>query len=579
MIDLLSCYKLAFIGQGCIFLSILSYIASIVNAHTKHQSLFILFPVCALWASYGVLTTAFVVNDFSLNIVVENTSIDTPLLYKIVGVWGAAAGSFHLWICLLSIVGLFLNSIEARKLYAFHMVGFLLFQFIVNPPFETVSGFVSSGDLNPLLQDKSMVIHPPILYMGYLLFSYIFFSVNDSIIFLKRAYQLGFFILTLGIMLGSYWAYYELGWGGFWYWDPVEVISLIPWLLYLLGFHLLKRARHIKMVRYVSLIAWPVVLICFALVRSGVLTSVHSFAVDPFFLMNFFIFFTCAVIPVLLFNFNKIQKERISFSGPNLYSFKLIPLIIWFGILFILVLSVVVPIFVKDVYFGPTFFKATVWPLILPILALMSILPYRAYSFERLLPGLLGAGIILFFVLGTDQFSTLSIFSFCSCGFGMSVSIYNFIGDKRFNKKHITMLIGHLGWYALISCCVLTTDLGYEESFLLTEDARHVVLSTGVGLTLKNVQPKDGSNYKGHVATIDVEEKGRVYTLCPEIHYFTTTHMTHSRMGIHTNILSQSAIAIENMNSHTLKGVYYDRPYIQGVWLSVFIILLALIFG
>ncbi|HCU06593.1 MAG TPA: hypothetical protein DIC42_03315 [Holosporales bacterium] len=580
MFELLSLYKLAFIGQGCVFLSILSYIALLFNSCKKYQFLFLVLSVCALWASYGVLTTAFVLNDFSLNVVVENTSINTPFVYKIVGVWGTSAGSFHLWICLLSPVGLFLKSANARKFFAFHMVGFLLFQFIVSPPFETVAGFVTSCDLNPLLQDKSMVLHPPILYMGYLIFSYIFFAANDTITLLKRAYQVGFFILTLGIMLGSYWAYYELGWGGFWYWDPVEVISLIPWMLYLLGFHLLKYENHIKMLRYLSVCSWPIILICFALVRSGVLSSVHSFAADPSFLMNFVIFFTCTVIPALFFNFTRIQKNSIGFSGHALYPFKLVPLIIWFGIFFILVLSVVVPIFVKDVYFGPEFFKATVWPLMLPILALMSIVPYHAYSFERLIPGFLGAGITLFLLLGGNQFSALSILSFCFCGFGISLSIYHFIGDKRFGRKYIAMLFGHLGWYAFIASCVVTTDLGYEEAFLLTEEKRHVVLSTGVQLTLKNLQPKDGSNYKGHKATIEVVEKGGgAYKLYPEIHYFTTTHTTHSRMSIHTNVLSQSAIAIEKMNTHTLKGVYYDRPYIQGVWLSVFIILLALIFG
>lgn len=580
MFELLSLYKWAFIGQFCVFLSIVSYIALIVNSHQKYQYLCLALSVCVLWISYGILTTAFVLDDFSLKVVVDHTSIDTPILYKVVGVWGASAGSFHLWICLLSSVGLFLKSAQAWKFFAFHMLGFLFFQAIVSPPFETVSGFVRGWDLNPLLQDKSMVLHPPILYVGYLIFSYIFFAVNDSILFLKRAYQVGFFILTLGIMLGSYWAYYELGWGGFWYWDPVEVISLIPWMFYLLGFHLLKRANYTNMLRYVSLAAWPVVLICFALVRSGVLSSVHSFAADPTFLMNFVIFFVCTVIPAFLFNFNKIQQKNIGFTGQNLYALKFIPVIIWFGIFFIFVLSVVIPIFMKDVYCGPEFFKATVWPLLLPILALMSIVPYRAYSFERLMPGFLGSGIVLLFLLGSDKFALLSISTFCLCGFGMSVSVYNFICDKRFNKKYITMLFGHVGWYALITSCILTTDLGFEEPFTLTEERRQVVLSTGVQLSLKNLQPQDGSNYKGHKATIDVTEKGGViYKLYPEIHYFMTTHTAHSRMGIHTHMLSQSAIAIESMNVNTLKGVYYDRPYIQGVWLSVFIILLALILG
>ncbi|PIZ32651.1 MAG: hypothetical protein COY39_04880 [Alphaproteobacteria bacterium CG_4_10_14_0_8_um_filter_37_21] len=586
MFQILSLYKLAFIGQACVFLSVLSYIASIFKRDKHDQYLFIVISVCVLWISYIILTYAFVFNDFSLKVVLENTSVDTPILYKIVGVWGASAGSLHLWICILSLAGIFLKNKQSRQFFALHMVGFLLFQLIVNPPFETVYGFVTSGDLNPLLQDKSMVLHPPILYTGYLIFSYIFFAANENIKQLKRAYKTGFFILTLGIMLGSYWAYYELGWGGFWYWDPVEVISLIPWMLYLLGFHLLKNESHIKALRYLSIAAWPLVLICFALVRSGVLSSVHSFAMAPSFLMNFFVFFICTLMPVIFFNLKCVQKNttspEISTSHEisRLYIFKTIPLIIWFGILSILLLSIIIPLFIRDIYFGPNFFKATVWPLILPILALMSILPFRAYSFERLISGFLGAGIVLFFVIGSDQFSSLSLLSFCVCAFGMFVSVYNFVYDKRFSKKYCSMLVGHLGWYALIMSCVLTTDLGYEESFILTEKNRQITLLSGVHLTLKNLQPKNSSNYTGHVATIDVQARGQgVYALMPEIHYFTTTHTTHSRMSIHNDFLSQSAIAMESINTHTLKGMYYDRPYIQGVWLSVGVILLALVFA
>jgi len=581
MFELFFIYKLAFSGQACIFLSLLSYILAIFQSSKKYQYSFILLSVCVLWVSYFVLTIAFVISDFSLKVVVENTSVYTPILYKIVGVWGASSGSFHLWICILSLAGIFLQSRKAQQLFALHMVGFLLFQFIVNPPFETVVGFVHMGDLNPLLQDKSMVLHPPILYTGYLIFSYIFFAANESIERLKCAYKAGFFILTLGIGLGSYWAYYELGWVGFWYWDLVEVISLIPRMLYLLGFHLLKNESNTKVLRYLSIGAWPLVLVCFALVRSGVLSSVHSFASAPSFLMNFFVLFLCTVLPVIFFNWKYLRENNTSPDRSNaLYTIKIIPLIICLGMLFILLLSILIPIFITDVYFGPNFFKATVWPLILPILALMSILPFRAYSFERMIPGFLGAGIVLFFAIDCGQFSYLSLLSFCLCAFGMFVSVYNFICDKRFSKKYGSMLCGHLGWYALIGSCILTTDLGYEESFILTEKNRQCTLPTGVQLTLQNLQPKTGANYTGHEASIDVQEKGRaVYALTPEIHYFTTTHTTHSRMNINSYFLSQSAIAMESVNAHTLKGMYYNRPYIQGVWLSVGVILLALIFG
>ena len=265
-----------------------------------------LIQLALVAASFAALTWAFVTSDFSLAVVVQNSHTDKPLIYKISGVWGNHEGSLLLWVLILAIYGaavaLFGGNLpvrlRARVLSVQGMIGvaFLLFMLLTSNPFWRLAAPPLNGqDLNPLLQDPGLAIHPPFLYLGYVGLSMAYSFAVAALIegrvdaawgrWVRPWTLLSWIFLTIGIGLGSWWAYYELGWGGFWFWDPVENASFMPWLLAVALLH-----SSVVVEKRESLKAWTVLLAIMAfgfsligtfIVRSGVITSVHAFANDP----------------------------------------------------------------------------------------------------------------------------------------------------------------------------------------------------------------------------------------------------------------------------------------------------------
>jgi len=259
-----------------------------------------------LSVAYASLTWAFINSDFSVLYVAKNSNSELPLIYQVSGVWGAHEGSLLLWALVLSLwsgaVALFSPNVprvmRARVLGVLGLVscGFLLFIIITSNPFERlIPAAVEGSDLNPLLQDIGLAIHPPMLYIGYVGFSVAFaFSIAALISgqvdsawarWSRPWTNVAWLFLTLGIALGSWWAYYELGWGGWWFWDPVENASFMPWLVGTALMHSLaiteKRGTFKAWTALLAIFVFSLSLLGTFLVRSGVLTSVHAFATDP----------------------------------------------------------------------------------------------------------------------------------------------------------------------------------------------------------------------------------------------------------------------------------------------------------
>lgn len=257
-------------------------------------------------ASYGILTYAFYINDFSIEYVARTSNLDQPLMYRLSGVWGGHEGSLLLWILMLSswaaLVAKFSKGIprdmvaRVMSVLGFISVGFMLFTLVTSNPFSRLFPVPFDGnELNPLLQDPGFLIHPPMLYMGYVGFSVVFAFAIAAMLSgkLDTAWArwarpwttVAWLFLTIGIVLGSWWAYYELGWGGWWFWDPVENASFMPWLVGTALIHSLavteKRGAFKAWTVLLSILAFSLSLLGTFLVRSGVLTSVHSFASDP----------------------------------------------------------------------------------------------------------------------------------------------------------------------------------------------------------------------------------------------------------------------------------------------------------
>ena len=255
--------------------------------------------------SFVCLTYSFIISDFSLNVVTKNSNTELPLIYKITGVWGNHEGSILLWLLVMTFFGFLFSiqkidktDIKIKTLYVQNTLIFLISLFIVltsNPFQKSFPPEVEGSDLNPLLQDPGLIIHPPLLYLGYVGFS-IVYSISLAVLLFKIKHEnfisvlkpwvfASWTFLTLGIGLGSWWAYYELGWGGFWFWDPVENASLLPWLTASALLHTMlissKRKLLLKWTLLLSIITFTLSLLGTFLVRSGVLISVHAFANDP----------------------------------------------------------------------------------------------------------------------------------------------------------------------------------------------------------------------------------------------------------------------------------------------------------
>ena len=377
-------------------------------------NLFIRFSSLLTLLSFFSLMYAYVVSDFSNYNVFQNSHSNKPLIYKISGTWGNHEGSMLLWLSLLSIFSFFFSftkNIEDnfQKLtliiQAFLHILFGLFIVFTSNPFLVNSILVNEGlGLNPILQDPGLAVHPPILYAGYVGYSIVFSiaiaglfqNTDDEWLYVAKKWSLiSWTFLTGGIALGSYWAYYELGWGGWWFWDPVENISLMPWIAGLALVHSLMMVRGEQAIKkwivFLSILCFSLSVFGTFLVRSGILTSVHSFAADAsrgiFILLIFFIVTGFGFIVFLL-------KEPKKSSSLNLLFINKVSALVINNILMIIatltiLLGTIYPIIIEVLYnkrisVGGPYFNSTVIPIMIPGFLLMSIAPILSWQTNKI---------------------------------------------------------------------------------------------------------------------------------------------------------------------------------------------------
>ena len=363
---------------------------------------------------FFTLVSAFLVSDFSLITVYQNSHSLKPIFYKISGTWGNHEGSMLLWLSILSIFSFFFSftkNIEDgfQKLtliiQAFLHILFGLFIVFTSNPFLVNSILVNEGlGLNPILQDPGLAVHPPILYAGYVGYSIVFSiaiaglfqNTDDEWLYVAKKWSLiSWTFLTGGIALGSYWAYYELGWGGWWFWDPVENISLMPWIAGLALVHSLMMVRGEQAIKkwivFLSILCFSLSVFGTFLVRSGILTSVHSFAADAsrgiFILLIFFIVTGFGFLVFLL-------KEPKKSNALNLLFINKVSALVINNILMIIatltiLLGTIYPIIIEVLYnkrisVGGPYFNSTVIPIMIPGFLLMSIAPILSWQTNKI---------------------------------------------------------------------------------------------------------------------------------------------------------------------------------------------------
>jgi len=564
--------------------------------------------------SFSALTQAYVTSDFSVANVVANSHSAKPLLYKITGVWGNHEGSMMLWTLILALFGASValfganlpDTLRSRVLsvQALIGVGFLAFILFTSNPFLRLSPAPLDGNgLNPVLQDPGLAFHPPMLYLGYVGFS-VTYSFAIAALFEGRVdvawarwvrpwTLAAWCFLTLGIALGSWWSYYILGWGGFWFWDPVENASLMPWLA---GTALLHSAIVVE--KRDALKSWTVLLAILTfslsllgtfLVRSGVLTSVHAFAQDPargMFILAFLLVVTGGGLALYAWRAPKLTPgglfQPVSREGALILNNLLLCTLaatVLLGTLYPLFLDLVSG---AKVSVGPPFFNATFVPICAPLFAALCVGPFLGWKRAELWPALARLrGVFLAAVtaavvaaVAVDGRATLAAIAF---GFGVWLivgSLYEFVGRLRRSRLRsmprstIGMSISHaaLGFVVLGSVATAAWNTELIHTLKLGESAPFGDYTA----TLVKVEPLQGPNYTAERATIVLTLDGKPYTtLTPERRLFTVQRRQVSETSIHTNLLRDLYATLGEGDPQQGWVVrLYDNPLAPWIWLG-----------
>ena len=583
--------------------------------------------------SFVCLTYAFIVNDFSVLYVANNSNTSLPLHYRISAVWGAHEGSLLLWVLCLAgwafAVAIFSRSLPedliARVLSIMGMIsiGFLLFTLWTSNPFDRLSPAALEGrDLNPLLQDPGLVIHPPMLYMGYVGFSVAFAFAIAALISgkLDSAWvrwsrpwaNIAWVFLTIGIALGSWWAYHELGWGGWWFWDPVENASFMPWLVGTALIHSLavteKRGAFKSWTVLLSILAFSLSLLGTFLVRSGVLVSVHSFASDPERGVYILAFLGVVVGGSLtLYAWRALNFTSTSrFETLSKETLLLINNVLLVVAMLTILIGTLYPLFedalgMPKSSVGPPYFDAVFIPLMLPLVFLMGIGPiakWRKTTVKELIHSLktmlilsVIAGIILPFVFygSTTVMTAIGIAAGAWAVFTALYAIGRLVFKRgtssymqnlaKIPRAMYGMVIAHLGIGLFIFGVVFTSAFSSEKE-VGVNFGEGVELS-GYVFALESVKEVQGPNYQALRGEVRVEKDDQFVTnLYPEKRVYTVQRNPMTEAGIQTGLFRDLYVALgEPINNEQWGLRIFYRPFVQWIWIGTLLMSIGGVLG
>ena len=559
--------------------------------------------------SFLSLVLSFIVSDFSNETVFNNSHTTKPLFYKISGTWGNHEGSLLLWLLVLTLfIFIFLlrtkNQPVKYKILTLVfqqliIVGFFIFLIKTSNPFNYLFPVPEEGlGLNPILQDPALAIHPPILYLGYVGSSIIFSSAlaatslkmisSSWAVHIKNWILISWIYLTLGILLGSIWAYYELGWGGFWFWDPVENVSLMPWLA-------LTTLLHCIMVleRKSILTSWIIILsiatftlsMCGTfLVRSGILNSVHTFANDPerglFILIFLFVLIFLSLF--IFFFFHKDEKlNRPSFSFLSKETSILINN--WFMMYFlsVVLIGTIYPIFLdvissEKISVGPPFYHKLIIPFLIPFLLMMAIGPKLKWIKSRLndkiyLILLLLVSILLAFLIlkNFNQNFLMNTILISSSLYLFFVTIRDFFIRKF---ENISQNIAHFG-FSLLILSILFNNL-FSSEIITNLKVGETFDDSKTKIIFESVDQKKEKNYDSIIANFKIQSSdGKKDKLSPELRIYNQPVIATSEADIKTTLMSDKFIVINLVQNQDFFNVRYQvKPFMLWIWISVILI-------
>ncbi len=559
--------------------------------------------------SFFGLIISFINSDFSNETVFNHSHTTKPLFYKISGTWGNHEGSLLLWLLVLTLfISIFLikSNQQPKKYRIFTLlfqqiiiVGFFIFLIKTSSPFNYIFPTPNEGlGLNPILQDPALAIHPPILYLGYVGSSIIFSSALAAMVtsyvskewakHIKQWVLASWVFLTLGILLGSIWAYYELGWGGFWFWDPVENVSLMPWFALTTLLHCILVLEKKKI-----LTSWAMILsiTTFALsmsgtflVRSGILNSVHTFANDPergLFILIFL--FTLIFLSIFIFIFFHSEKEKLENNFFWLSKETSILINNWFMMYFlsVVLIGTIYPIFLEvitanKISVGPPFYNKLILPFLIPFLIAMAIGPNLNWvksdfkdkfymTIFLIISFLLSAVIIKQFDINF-LINTILVTSAFFLFFSTSREFF----VKRF--RNLSQNIAHFG-FSLLILSILFNNI-FSNEVITNLKIGETFTAEKFTINFENIEQEDEKNFKAIIGKFNVQNlDGSSDILNPELRIYNQPNMITSEADIKTNLLTDKFMTMNYVQNQEYFNVRYQvKPFMIWIWISVILI-------
>ncbi|OBW91460.1 cytochrome C biogenesis protein CcmF [Gallibacterium genomosp. 3] len=570
------------------------------------------------FAFFGLMYL-FAINDFSVQYVVNNSNSQLPIYYRLSAVWGSHEGSLLLWIWLLSCwslaVAIFSRQLPqesvARVLAVMGMIsiGFLVFVIFASNPFlRTFPDFPVDGkELNPMLQDIGLIFHPPLLYMGYVGFSVAFaFSIaslmsgnlDTAWARWSRPWTLAAWcFLTLGIVLGSWWAYYELGWGGWWFWDPVENASFMPWLAGTALLHSLavteKRGSFKAWTVLLAILVFSLCLLGTFLVRSGILVSVHAFASDPtrgLFILAYLVVVIGGSLSLYAYKGKEI-RSRDNYQRYSRESMLLLNNVLLMTALAVVVLGTLLPLVHKQlglgsISIGAPFFDQMFLIIMVPFSLLLGIGPlvkWRRDQFSAIrkpvvisvvvmallgfaLPFVIANRITVSVVLGTMMTIIIALLSLYELQQRATHRTNLWQGLGKLSRSHWGMFLAHIG------VAVTVFGIAFSQNFSIEKDVRMNVGDSvnvaGYDFKFSQVKESNGPNYLGATAVIEVSNQQKlITTLAAEKRFYQVSRMSMSEAAIDGGITRDLYAALgERLDNGAWAVRLYYKPFIRWIW-------------
>ena len=589
-------------GSFSLFTKNTLYVSNLISRTYSHGFLLLV-------TSFSIYIWLAISDNFSVQYIASHSNTELPTFYKISSIWSAHEGSMFLWIVFLSLWGFFFNiSVKNDQILksksigviSVILVGFLVFLLVTSNPFITILPIapLNGADINPVLQDPALAIHPPILYLGYVGSSIIFSSALAATTLnyiskewaqhIKQWVLMSWIFLTLGILLGSIWAYYELGWGGFWFWDPVENVSLMPWLALTTLLHCIlaleKRLILTSWVIVLSISTFTLSMCGTFLVRSGILNSVHTFANDPERGIYILIFlFTLIFLSLFIFFF--FHKTQNSNTKNFFWLSKETSILVnnWFMMYFlsVVLIGTVYPIFLEvitsdKISVGPPFYNKLIIPFLIPFLIAMAIGP----KLKWIKSNLQNKMFLIFFLIISILLSIFIINSFnvnfllntilvASAFFLFFVSIKDLL-NKGF--KNYSQSMAHFGFSLFILSILF-------NNFLSTE----IITNLKVGETFKSekfkisfesIDQKSKKNFQAVIGKFIIEnQNGVVDILNPELRIYNQPNIVTSEADIKTNLFTDKFMTMNVVQNQEYFNIRYQvKPFMIWIWFSVLLI-------